>query len=197
MDGRKAKRDLDALLKYLRRRGLLYLWVLEFQLRGAPHFHMALSGGIPKAELALAWYRIVNSGDRRHLRAGTRIEGIRSLRAVGMYFSGYASKLAQKDVPEGYQDVGRFWGCSRELCASGDLLEGDRSDIVPLVRFARRAFLAGRRTWPNVKGRWRDKGGVGFVAWGAGPALLALVNQAVKGVLDAERCQGQSNCCLS
>ncbi|MEO6846558.1 MAG: hypothetical protein ABI443_04130, partial [Chthoniobacterales bacterium] len=43
-DGRKVKKDLKRLLNWIRRNipGTRGLWFLEFQMRGAPHFHILL-----------------------------------------------------------------------------------------------------------------------------------------------------------
>jgi len=86
-------------------------WFLEFQSRGAPHFHFFTNYEIPHDLLALWWYDIVSSGDQRHLLAGTRIEYIRTGRSGTLsYASKYAAKVEQKAVPAGFEDVGRFWG---------------------------------------------------------------------------------------
>lgn len=67
VDGKKVKRDLDAFRKWLARRGVLSAWFLEFQDRGAPHFHIFISLPVKKEKLSLAWYRIVGSGDELSL----------------------------------------------------------------------------------------------------------------------------------
>lgn len=86
-------------------------WFLEFQSRGAPHFHFFTNCTIPRDVLAVWWYDIVKSGDSRHLLAGTRIEYLRAGRAGTLsYASKYAAKAEQKAVPAGFEDVGRFWG---------------------------------------------------------------------------------------
>lgn len=96
-----------------------YLWFLEFQRRGAPHIHILLdirlcSRNDPRW-LSATWYRICATGDERHLRAGTRIERIRLPEGARHYVVKEASKMYQKVVPESYQNVGRFWGCSRDV----------------------------------------------------------------------------------
>jgi hypothetical protein len=108
------KRDLKVWVQRLRRRypDARAIWRLEFQRRGAPHYHM-LVFGIPdrvcdvREWCALAWYKVVGSGDERHLRAGIRVDRIEN-RAHAMR---YASKYCAKD---GYQDLegdyGRRWG---------------------------------------------------------------------------------------
>jgi hypothetical protein len=91
--------------------GWSIFWFLEFQARGAPHFHFFTNYEIPRDLLALWWYDVVGSGDKRHLLAGTRIEYLRAGRSGAIsYASKYAAKVEQKAVPAGFEDVGRFWG---------------------------------------------------------------------------------------
>jgi len=86
-------------------------WFLEFQARGAPHFHIFCTHDLPKAWVSEKWFRIVGSEDDRHYRAGTRVERLRAGRAGTIaYAMKYAAKPEQKEVPPGYEHVGRFWG---------------------------------------------------------------------------------------
>lgn len=86
-------------------------WFLEFQSRGAPHYHLFLTHQFPAAWIADTWFYIVRSDDERHRAAGTRIETIRAGKTgIMAYASKYAAKNEQKVVPEGYEKVGRFWG---------------------------------------------------------------------------------------
>ena len=129
-DGRAFKRHVLAwrrrLERWLRRRGLdgwSALWFLEFQERGAPHLHVILWGpGLSDlgarafAEwVSSSWASVVAHSDpgerEKHLRAGTRVERMRE-RHFG-YAVKYAAKMQQKRVPEGFRDVGRFWGLWR------------------------------------------------------------------------------------
>lgn len=104
-------------------------WFLEFQQRGAPHFHFFAThapfikgnSDLPKSELiklqrewiADKWYKIVSSGDERHLRAGTQFDPLRAGRGGTIkYATKYALKQTQKKVPECITNVGRFWGVS-------------------------------------------------------------------------------------
>jgi hypothetical protein len=97
------------------------LWFLEFQRRGAPHFHLLVFGSgfalldLPTFQkwLSSAWAEIVAHPDpleyQKHLSAGTGSEWVR-----GEHFGyalKYAAKLEQKKVPAEFSDIGRFWGC--------------------------------------------------------------------------------------
>jgi len=125
-DGIKVKRDLRAFLDFCRRdlEHPFYLWWLEFQLRGAPHIHLLLDWPFPRTRqdrsaicfrVSATWYRIVGSGDPKHLAAGTRTERLRSAEGGARYCVKEACKMYQKLVPELYRNVGRFWGCSRAV----------------------------------------------------------------------------------
>jgi len=116
-DGRTVKRHLRAYMERCRRMlgdrapDESAFWFLEFQGRGAPHFHLFQTFDVPRETLARWWYEIVNSDDDRHLRAGTRIERITGGRnGCVSYANKYAAKSEQKQVPIGYEHVGRFWG---------------------------------------------------------------------------------------
>ena len=78
LDGRIVKNHWRRFRQWMVRNGAKTgLWVLEFQKRGAPHFHIFIQEPLDKDAVANAWYRIVGSGDPKHLEAGTRIETFR------------------------------------------------------------------------------------------------------------------------
>lgn len=119
VDGKTVKRHLDNMKKWLMRRGVRGIWCLEFQRRGAPHYHCYLdrypAGGVEA--VSQAWFKIVGSGDPKHLawhqgKLSGRpcLEFMRKPHAASWYASKYAVKAEQKQVPADYQHVGRFWG---------------------------------------------------------------------------------------
>jgi len=153
-DGRQVKRDLDVFKKWIQRRipGVLGIWFLEFQRRGAPHFHFLLDADLrsygdtilkrrtgklrghskdtyeteprSEADVSAAWYRIVGSGDEKHLRAGVSWEVLESEEAAMKYAAQHAAKPHQKAVPLEYLNVGRFWGKLGKIqLVGGDELE--------------------------------------------------------------------------
>ena len=89
-----------------------FLWKLEPQGRGAPHFHL-LVWGIPLIDrewLSLTWYKIVGSDDERHLRAGTRVEFVRTFNGV-MCYAGKKYMGKECEAPRNWpKNVGRYWG---------------------------------------------------------------------------------------
>lgn len=111
-DSGEWKRDFDRWCKRLRRRFPLagLVWKLEAQRRGAPHFHCLVWGaecGQLRAWAAAAWFESVGSGDVRHLRAGTRVEMIRSWRGVRSYAAKYLGKAS---LAGAWEAPGRIWG---------------------------------------------------------------------------------------
>lgn len=118
-DGKAVKKHLEKFIAWVLRVGVeSYFWFMEFQRRGAPHFHIFTAGGmLPKMKTAVSqkWFDIVGSEDPKHLKAGTRVEKLRRPDAAGRYAAKYAGKPHQKRVPDGYQNVGRWWGHSRDV----------------------------------------------------------------------------------
>jgi len=136
-DGRVVKGDLHRLRRELVRRGVGGVWALEFQKRGAPHLHLLLSEFVDKTWLSETWFRIVGSGDAKHLRAGTRIEAMRVAHGVVAYIAGYVSKHDQKSVPEAYEGVGRFWGHFGVKLVPRKVITGNVGSTAGIVRRAR------------------------------------------------------------
>ena len=128
-----AKTHLHSFRKRFERafgRPFFAVWKMEFQRRGAPHFHLLapVPSGVGFGDwLSHAWADIVNHPDpvqrEKHLSAGTGIDRAKGINAdtaqrISYYFSKHAS--ANKGVKE-YQNrppaewmeagsVGRFWG---------------------------------------------------------------------------------------
>lgn len=145
-DGKTVKRHLNAFLTWIRRRfdRPSYLWFLEFQKRGAPHVHLLLDYPLPytvnqrndiRHDVSRRWYKIVGSGDEKHARAGTRVERIRKPDGAARYCLKYAYKTEQKWVPPRYQNVGRFWGCSRDVAPT-------EPRVIPMDEATVRAVIA-------------------------------------------------------
>lgn len=123
-DSSEWKRHLDNFWKRIIR---LYpeasaIWKLEPQTRGAPHYHL-IAYGLPfdrefKLLASKIWFEVVGSGDIKHLRAGTNVEPIRSLRGVKAYAGKrYMGKELSADelrvyaeTVSGWANPGRFWG---------------------------------------------------------------------------------------
>lgn len=137
------------------------LWFLEFQRRGAPHFHMLIwadgirSISLPEFQkwLSEKWADVVDHKDpvqrSNHLRAGTNAEWIKKPHFG--YAVKYASKMYQKKVPKEFQNVGRFWGlfgCPRPIPLE-TLTDLTSDDLTAVVDRLRKQLLG----YPD----WQDK----------------------------------------
>lgn len=109
------KRHLDRFhMAFLREYGPVgVVWKLEFQKRGAAHFHLLLyfNDDTPlkfafRQWCKRTWYRIVGSEDANHLDQGAWVKVIDSPRGVQSYISKYVAKV----VDDVQQNVGRWWG---------------------------------------------------------------------------------------
>jgi hypothetical protein len=115
------------------------VWRLEFQKRGAPHFHLLLWDG-PTVEAVQAkrpngkmcmiaipgsrsrknrkvfewtsesWFRVVDSRDEKHRHAGTRIEPVMSVNGVMSYSAKYLAKPTEEQAETFEGGTGRHWG---------------------------------------------------------------------------------------
>jgi hypothetical protein len=140
--------------QWFRDRGIESFWFLEFQKRGAPHFHGIISKEVGDEELRKEWFKIVNSNDAKHLIHGAHISPIRSTDGYAHYLTSYLTKEEQKIVPPEFQDVGRFWGYSLSL------LEPNIIKIIIGTQSELRAFRAKhirplRRWMDNKRKHWK------------------------------------------
>lgn len=111
-------------------------WFIEFQERGAPHFHIFTNRFVGFHWVANAWYECVGSGDPQHRKAGTRTEALRVGRhGACSYALKYATKAAQKDLPRHLQTVGRWWGvCGLSSVRAASVSLSREGCNIPIVR---------------------------------------------------------------
>lgn len=100
---------------YLRRKwpSCSGIWKLEFQSRGAAHYHLMLYGlhGVEleavRTWVRETWYRIAHNGDKHLGCAGTQVDQIKSVGGAVSYLVKYLSKEDQT-MPGNFS--GRYWG---------------------------------------------------------------------------------------
>ena len=139
-NGKSVQADLYQFLRRSRVRfGLYsYLWFLEFQRRGAPHYHILTTVKNPQQyhrnDMAKIWSEWIVPYDYQYCEVATEKlfhvkqldvfkvhshqdawAAIRKPDGAKRYVLKYALKPEQVIVPRGYQDVGRFWGHSRDV----------------------------------------------------------------------------------
>jgi len=117
-----------------------YLWIIEFQKRGIPHFHvwLTLSAETPGLHeyLASTWHRIAEPESEFHYWWHMREENfIPWDMGSGTYLCKYLSKAYQKKIPSGFTGIGRFWGASRGMVGIPDaIMAADLPEAVAFVR---------------------------------------------------------------
>ncbi|MEM9890948.1 MAG: hypothetical protein AAF962_08810 [Actinomycetota bacterium] len=141
-----------------------FIWVREFQGRGAPHFHMAgvfptrIDGERLERWLSRNWFEVVGSGNPKHFEAGTRIDWSKGADAsdpnrMAAYFTAYTTgengKEYQHHPPEGWSNpngsVGRHWG-ARGCTRIREELRISPAQLVEAQRFLRRYIASQKRT---------------------------------------------------
>ncbi len=121
-NGEAVKKQLNSFLTLLRERapGVKYVWVLEFQKRGVPHFHLFTDQEYTNKKFhlwcAFVWNRILGESKQHYAFQAHQNNFMAWQMDSGKYLAKqYLGKLDQKIVPEQYEGVGRFWGNSRNM----------------------------------------------------------------------------------
>lgn len=121
-DGVESKKHLNVFLNHLRIDGVKFLWVLEFQGRGFPHYHVWLSQRMEKKQWSHymeKWLSITiehNGSDKaRRFHLHDNVYTDWDVRFDLNYAVKYANKQSQKWLPIGVDKYGRFWGVSRDV----------------------------------------------------------------------------------
>lgn len=116
-DWKAYKKNLQAFRVRLERKfgKVRIIWRLEYQKRGAPHYHLILFDPpwVDKAWVSKAWYEVVKSGDERHLAAGTNVlafSAVEDFRVISAYVAKYAAKETRQVAKVDYGKTGRHWG---------------------------------------------------------------------------------------
>jgi len=121
--GFRAQKHLNVFMQFLRDTSphVAYMWRVEMQKRGAPHFHLVLwSTDKLKPcdtdkfclELKNAWHRISQETTRAHIQYGVLISKVQNQKHAFRYISKYVAK-EDEHIDEKY--TGRRWGYSRNL----------------------------------------------------------------------------------
>lgn len=120
------------------------IWKLEFQARGAAHYHFMLFGLHDEPLEALrtwtreTWYRIAHHGDRHQGSAGTQVDPIKTTGGAMGYFAKYLGK-GDQTMPGNFS--GRYWGKINAKClpvAPAKALEVPDKMAATLRRIARK-----------------------------------------------------------
>ena len=124
--------------------GVQFIWRIELQKRGAPHYHMIIfpsslcvSAGTPSYQLEISriWHSIADPKSRRHKDFGCKIKVITSYRMACAYVSKYVAKVGN-DNTEDHQ--GKHWANSMNLpirvCSTVELNEQGSHHAIEKIR---------------------------------------------------------------
>jgi len=182
--GRTAKNHVKRFTEALQRKypGIRWTWRIGFQqergrkgLAYAPHIHFMSDRFVDKDWLAKTWGRIVGSIDVNHEKVSTHVEKIRSIKGMVNYMVNYMAEDKETAVPEGFKDVGRFWGIKRGI-VEYEMFQ----NLAPYrvcsrrMRLFKRWYKAELRSWGIYK--WQAREGVGFTAIGGRRLFDVLMN---------------------
>jgi hypothetical protein len=163
--GRILKKHLHSFLVMLHElHKFQYIWVLEFQERGAPHFHFFVDVSSKNKkfheDFAKIWNSITKESELHYAFHMSSRNFFPWNMITGTYLSKvYMAKSNQKDVPENFKNVGRFWGCSRSMkpvaviiSSVDDKINIDKT-IRPLIKAKERKLSA----WKGRKIKLRQR----------------------------------------
>lgn len=161
---KESKRHMEIFIKRIKRKfdGVGFIWKLEPQERGAPHYHL-LVWGVHEVELRAwipkAWFAIAGNDDQNHFlfhvgALGNQhcVQRVRSFRGVWSYASKYLGKTF--DVA-GWDEkpTGRFWAVvNRSNVPFGETLtvEIPYKQATHIMRYQRRFAKLKRRSFPSL-----------------------------------------------
>ncbi len=175
------KNDLDAFKERLYRKWGTFpgVWRLEFQKRGAPHFHLLLfapEGALEpttavksrnqpwtdfKSDVVDAWHEVVAPGDLQHWLHGVDQTQGTSWRGAMYYLSKYVAKVEENLAPPTALP-GRAWGVWHRAMF-GIVWRKWNLEYTQYVKL-RRVF---RRKCRYRRGRGEETGMTCFVGWSA------------------------------
>ena len=101
--------------------GVQFIWRIEFQIRGAPHYHLIIFPGHPirrrnkhiySIEVSRIWHSIADPRSKKHSEYGCKVVTIRSYREACIYLSKYVAKCHNTEVN---LVEGKHWGSSKNL----------------------------------------------------------------------------------
>lgn len=181
-DERRAKAHLEAFRKRLEhsygKHGAI--WRLEYQRRGAPHFHVLLFDMpfVPKA-----WYQRAWGGVIGYDRPFTRVEWVRGRRKVLMYVAKYMGKegdrvgLTNSHNARSSAGPGRFWGMwRRELLPWAD-------KWVKVVSWSEVVYHSVRRILAHIWPGLLDLGVTSYRVWCSNMSEAARVRTEIEHLL--------------
>ncbi|NLM67260.1 MAG: hypothetical protein GX180_08815, partial [Enterococcus sp.] len=121
-DWKKSKEQLHTVLEEMKRKKIRYLWVVEFQKRGFPHYHIWIDRFFENGEwkkYSQMWLKLTKdyngTEEAKKFHLNERCYTKWDVRFDLNYAAKYAQKQNQKWLPKGIENYGRWWGSSRNI----------------------------------------------------------------------------------
>lgn len=145
--------DINLFLTNLRQKlpRFFYIWRLEFQKRGAPHYHIALffphdsvgyNFSLLSKDVAETWNRIANPNSKAARQYAVKVDKLTSYRNAVAYLSKY---VAKEDTEINPKFSARRWAASRDLPVVPIFSCNVSIDIVHQFRRIVRRFLKSQK----------------------------------------------------
>ncbi len=112
----RSKHDLNRFLSCLRSELGRYVWIQEFQKRGAIHFHVLAEHAVRVERATTVWCRATGQLQDVHaLKHSVKVQAVEDQTLARRYLVAYFGKAEQKQMPVGIARAGRFWAASQDL----------------------------------------------------------------------------------
>lgn len=91
------------------------VWRLEFQERGAPHYHLMYLDApfIPLADWCALWSDVIHTKDENHRKIGVDVKLVtqsKEAKLIASYLGKYVAKVDERIGAEDDRKPGRWWG---------------------------------------------------------------------------------------
>ena len=156
-----SKKHLHAFLWELSKKGIKYLWVVEFQGRGFPHYHVWTNkqlNGDEWRKYMKTWLNVTKeyNGDEKainfHMHDSQYTDW--DVRFDLNYAAKYAQKQRQKWLPVDVNRFGRWWGHSRNLITPERVFTSTLFEETAENRLLAKTHIRIRRTIKNALFHW-------------------------------------------
>jgi len=130
-DYNTVRKHVHQLLVELGRLGFKdYVGGYEFQKRGAVHVNIVFTDYIPHLIIKEKWHRIVGTDDPHHLHRGVHLVDVkeRAGHKFKHYIAGYIGKERQKEAPEGFKNMRRWFFWSKKYTRPTETLSAPVTD---------------------------------------------------------------------
>jgi len=172
------RRHWDGFRRWLVKQGIGGISMQEIQERGAPHRHLLLNQSVDLNAARSRWNQIVAGNDLNHRGRGVTGAPLRKHPNAAI---NYLAKRDQKNPPESYGNVGRFWTVFGPIQKhSVERIVGTVERVGPLIRIVRRLEHDSRRK--RGERAKADRGLYGFTCYS--PETLATLTKRLPDLLD-------------